>query len=41
MDVLWHLVEEAKYGYLNGGWCTKEVDGPFGVGVWKHIRRVY
>jgi hypothetical protein len=30
---------EAKYGCLNGGWCSKEVEGPFGVGVWKHIRR--
>jgi hypothetical protein len=26
-------------GYLNGGWCFKEVEGPFGVGVWKHIRQ--
>jgi len=22
-----------------GGWCSKEVSGSFGVGVWKHIRR--
>jgi hypothetical protein len=24
---------------MNGGWCTKVVEGPYGVGVWKHIRR--
>jgi hypothetical protein len=30
---------EAKYGSLPGGWCSKEVEGPFNVGVWKHIRR--
>jgi len=39
-DVLWRLEVEAKYGCLNGGWCTtKEVEGPFGVGVLRHIRR--
>jgi hypothetical protein len=31
-DAFWCLVVEAKYGCLNGGWCTKEVEGPFGVG---------
>jgi len=30
---------EAKYDSWSGGWCSKEVAGPFGVGVWKHIRR--
>jgi hypothetical protein len=24
---------------LRGGWCSKEVLGTFGVGVWKQIRR--
>jgi hypothetical protein len=38
-EAFWRLVVEAKYGCLNGGWCSKEVEGPFGVGVWKHIRR--
>jgi hypothetical protein len=33
------LVLEAKYDSLSGGWCSKEVEGIFGVGVWKHIRR--
>jgi hypothetical protein len=33
------LVVEAKYDSLSGSWCSKKVAGPFGVGVWKHIRR--
>jgi len=36
-EVFWRLVVEAKYGCLNGVWCTKKVEGLFGVGVWKHI----
>ena len=35
------LVVEVKYGRMNGGWCTKVVEGPYGVGAWKHIRRVW
>jgi hypothetical protein len=31
------VVVEAKYDSLSGGWCSKEVARPFGVGVWKHI----
>jgi hypothetical protein len=38
-EALWRVVVEAKYDSLSGGWCSKEVVGPFGVGVWKHIRR--
>jgi hypothetical protein len=30
-EVFWRLVVEAKYGCLNGGWCSKEVEGPFGI----------
>ncbi len=30
---------KAKFGSMSGGWCSKEVVGPFGFGVWKHIRR--
>jgi len=30
---------DIKYGSTRGGWCSKEVGDPFGVGVWKHIRR--
>jgi hypothetical protein len=32
-------VIDAKFESLKGGWCSKEVSGSFGVGVWKHIRR--
>jgi len=32
-------VIETKYDSLRGGWCFG-VTGPFGVGVWKFIRRV-
>jgi hypothetical protein len=32
-DALVRLVVEGKYGCLNGGWCTKEVKGTFGVRV--------
>jgi hypothetical protein len=31
-------VVDIKYGSMSG-WCSKEVGGPFGVGVWKYIRR--
>jgi hypothetical protein len=24
---------------MNGGWCTKVVEGPYGVGVWKQLLR--
>jgi hypothetical protein len=24
---------------MNGGWCTKAVEGPYGVGVWKQLLR--
>jgi hypothetical protein len=37
--VYWRLVVEVKHGCMNGGWCTKVVEGPYGVGMWKHIRR--
>jgi hypothetical protein len=35
MKALWRLVVEAKYDSMSRGWCTKEVEGPYGVGVWK------
>jgi hypothetical protein len=37
-EALWRLVIKTKYDSLRGGWCSKEVIGPFGVGVWKYIR---
>jgi hypothetical protein len=38
-EALWRLVIDAKFESLKGAWCSKEVSGSFGVGVWKHIRR--
>jgi len=38
-DALWRKVVDIKYGSMRGGWCSKEVGGSFGVGVWKCIRR--
>ncbi|KAG2696954.1 hypothetical protein I3760_07G084700 [Carya illinoinensis] len=38
-ESLWKLLIEKKYGGLWGDWCTSEVRGPHGVGLWKHIRR--
>jgi hypothetical protein len=38
-DALWRLVVDAKYGILWGGWCSKVAKGPYGVSVWKFIRR--
>ena len=38
-EACWRLVVEVKHGSTNDGWCTKVVEGPSGVGVWKHIRR--
>jgi hypothetical protein len=38
-EALWRSVVETKYDSLRGGWCSKEVAGPFRVGVWKYIRR--
>ncbi|KAG6729257.1 hypothetical protein I3842_01G018300 [Carya illinoinensis] len=37
-DALWKMVIESKYGSLWGGWCTNEVRGAYGVGLWKYIR---
>jgi hypothetical protein len=37
-EALWSKVIKEKYE-KDGGWCSKEVSGPFGVGLWKHIRR--
>ena len=37
--LLWRLVIDTIYDRLRGGSCSKEVARPFGVGVWKYIRR--
>jgi hypothetical protein len=38
-DALWRMVVDFKYGSMRGGWCSKEVGGSYGFGVWKSIRR--
>ena len=30
---------EVKYGCVWGGWCTRSVNGPYGVGLRKNISR--
>ena len=36
-NVLWKKVIRVKHGLEGRGWRSKEVHGPFGVGVWKEI----
>ena len=36
-DALWRSVIFSKYGNLQGDWTTREVNGPNGVSLWKHI----
>ena len=38
-DALWRQVIEMKYGCVlgGGGWCTRSVNGPYDVGLWKNI----
>jgi hypothetical protein len=38
-EALWRSTMDNKYDSLRGGWCSKEVVGPYGMGVWKCIRR--
>jgi hypothetical protein len=38
-EALWRRVVDVKYGSLWGGWCSKECRGPYGVGLWKNIRK--
>jgi hypothetical protein len=37
-DAMWRSVVDIKYDSLREGWCSKEVGGPYGVGVWKCTR---
>jgi hypothetical protein len=32
-------VVNSKYGSLSGGWCSLDLAGAFGVGLWKNIRK--
>ncbi|RVW14439.1 hypothetical protein CK203_090793 [Vitis vinifera] len=36
---LWKQVIIDKYGEEEGGWCSKEVKGAYGVGLWRAIRK--
>jgi hypothetical protein len=38
-EALWYKIIKEKYEEQEGGWCSKEISGPYGVGLWKHIRR--
>ncbi|RVX01293.1 hypothetical protein CK203_031217 [Vitis vinifera] len=37
-DAFWREVICGKFGELEGSWCSKEVRGSYGVGLWKAIR---
>ena len=34
---LWNEVIRGKYGECEGGWCTLDTRGVFGLGLWKEI----
>ena len=36
-DALWRQVIKVKYGCIWGGWCTRFVNGLYGVSLWKNI----
>jgi exonuclease III len=38
-NAFWRHLISAKYGNSFGGWTTREVHGPYGSGLWKHIRK--
>ena len=38
---MWKQVIIDKYGVEEGGWCSREVRGAYGVGVWKAIRKYW
>ena len=38
-DALWRQMIEVKYGCVWGDWCTRSLNGPYGVGLWKNISR--
>ena len=39
-DNLWKMAIGVKYGQEGCGWRTKEVCGPYGVGLWKEIMKI-
>ena len=36
---LWRQVIAFKYGEASGRWCTRDVRGTHGCGMWKNIRK--
>uniref|UniRef100_A0A2N9I585 Reverse transcriptase zinc-binding domain-containing protein n=1 Tax=Fagus sylvatica TaxID=28930 RepID=A0A2N9I585_FAGSY len=38
-DAYWLQAIASKYGLLQGGWCTREVPRPYGVSLWKNVRK--
>jgi len=38
-DAWWRGVIDSKFGSMWGGWCSQELVGAFGVGLWKNIRK--
>ena len=38
-ETLWRHVIHSKYGSLPGGWTSATIPGPYGVGLWKNIRK--
>jgi hypothetical protein len=38
-EAWWRKLVVAKYNIMRGGWCSKEVGGPHGLGLWKNIRK--
>uniref|UniRef100_A0A2N9IL45 Reverse transcriptase zinc-binding domain-containing protein n=1 Tax=Fagus sylvatica TaxID=28930 RepID=A0A2N9IL45_FAGSY len=34
---LWRRVVASRHGVVNGGWCTCQVQGSYGCGLWKGI----
>ena len=38
-DALWRKVIRSKFGEDYGGWCSGDIKGGFGVGLWKEIRK--
>jgi hypothetical protein len=38
-EAFWQLVMDKKYGSVASGWCSNNVIEPYGVSLWKHIRR--
>ncbi|RVW88799.1 hypothetical protein CK203_034657 [Vitis vinifera] len=40
-EALWNQVIRGRYREERGGWCSREVRGVYGVGLWKGIRMVW